>query len=113
SSSSISFPIIVNAPDEPSEDVLSSSSASKGVSSRGGLQLHSSHRENHQNERFDMLAWLWSRQKALGVTALCLSGGGSLGMIHIGLIRFLLQCERDQKHVFELEQELRMAGEAE
>mmetsp|Transcript_133123 Transcript_133123/g.259186 ORF Transcript_133123/g.259186 Transcript_133123/m.259186 type:complete len:714 (+) Transcript_133123:45-2186(+) len=39
----------------------------------------------------DLLAWLYARQKALGITALCLSGGGSLAMYHMGVCRFLLE----------------------
>lgn len=35
--------------------------------------------------------WLVDRQKAIGRTALCLSGGGSLAMYHMGVCRFLLE----------------------
>eukprot|EP00928_Gymnodinium_smaydae_P046080 TRINITY_DN30674_c0_g1_i1.p1 TRINITY_DN30674_c0_g1~~TRINITY_DN30674_c0_g1_i1.p1 ORF type:complete len:697 (-),score=110.17 TRINITY_DN30674_c0_g1_i1:342-2432(-) len=41
--------------------------------------------------RTEMLGWLQARQKALGITALCLSGGGSLAMYHMGVCRFLLE----------------------
>lgn len=43
------------------------------------------------DERAEMLAWLEARQRALGRTALCLSGGGSLAMYHMGVCRFLLE----------------------
>lgn len=39
----------------------------------------------------ELLGWLRARQRALGCTALCLSGGGSLAMYHMGVCRFLLQ----------------------
>lgn len=39
----------------------------------------------------DFLVWCRARQQALGSTALCLSGGGSLAMYHMGLVRFLLE----------------------
>lgn len=48
-------------------------------------------KSNDLAEKADMLAWLRARQKALGITALCLSGGGSLAMIHMGVCRFLLE----------------------
>ena len=35
--------------------------------------------------------WLVDRRKAIGRTALCLSGGGSLAMHHMGVCRFLLE----------------------
>ncbi|CAJ1457410.1 unnamed protein product, partial [Effrenium voratum] len=35
--------------------------------------------------------WLIERRKAIGRTALCLSGGGSLAMHHMGVCRFLLE----------------------
>jgi len=37
------------------------------------------------------ISWLKARQEALGKTALCLSGGGSLAMYHMGVCRFLLE----------------------
>jgi len=46
-------------------------------------------RELSANE--ELLAWLKARQKAVGRTALCLSGGGSLAMHHMGVCRFLLE----------------------
>lgn len=39
----------------------------------------------------ELLSWLKARQTSLGRTALCLSGGGSLAMHHMGLCRFLLE----------------------
>lgn len=41
--------------------------------------------------RDELLCWLRNRQQALGCTALCLSGGGSLAMYHMGVCRFLLE----------------------
>ena len=38
--------------------------------------------------------WLVDRRKAIGRTALCLSGGGSLAMHHMGVCRFLLEARR-------------------
>eukprot|EP00392_Amoebophrya_sp_AT5.2_P003548 g3553.t1 len=53
-------------------------------------------RRHHLTENEELLEWLLARKRSLGVTALCLSGGGSLAMIHFGLIKHLLECEKHQ-----------------
>lgn len=41
--------------------------------------------------------WLVDRRKAIGRTALCLSGGGSLAMHHMGVCRFLLEASTSMR----------------
>lgn len=55
------------------------------------LSLACAARLHHGASRAELLGWLRERQRALGRTALCLSGGGSLAMYHMGVCRFLLE----------------------
>eukprot|EP00930_Biecheleria_cincta_P067151 TRINITY_DN5355_c0_g6_i1.p1 TRINITY_DN5355_c0_g6~~TRINITY_DN5355_c0_g6_i1.p1 ORF type:complete len:695 (-),score=120.85 TRINITY_DN5355_c0_g6_i1:214-2298(-) len=48
---------------------------------------------NGMEARQKLGGWLAARLKAMGQTALCLSGGGSLAMHHMGVCRFLLEEE--------------------
>ncbi|CAE8595538.1 unnamed protein product [Polarella glacialis] len=49
------------------------------------------HLSGSAEAKTQLLTWLRAREKALGRTALCLSGGGSLAMYHMGVCRFLLE----------------------
>lgn len=47
--------------------------------------------QRRKGETAALRDWLVDRRKAIGRTALCLSGGGSLAMHHMGVCRFLLE----------------------
>ncbi|CAK9034907.1 Patatin-like phospholipase domain-containing protein CIMG_04897 [Durusdinium trenchii] len=67
------------------------------VDQAGGVEWSRVPNAEQQRDMLKDPDWLVDRRKAIGRTALCLSGGGSLAMHHMGVCRFLLEASTSMR----------------